>query len=542
RVIDFGIARALDAVQHSTGIFGTPGYMSPEQARGHPTGPASDVFSLACVLTYAATTHSPYGEAPAAEVIYRIVNSEPELRGVPAPFAGLLAACLAKDPAARPSLADILQHFAEPAQPARPVIPWLPPDIVSMISQRQAAERTEGRVGRPGRRAVLATAALGALAAIGVPVGIGLASRAGDDTDDTDGTGGDAPREGVDAAVTLIPAATLDLGSIDSVPALTYSPDGAMLAVSAVEADVSLWDMASRREIATLSVSDSMGISDVAFGRNGLLAVGYVSDRGMTLGDLVMDIGAVKLWEISSRGAATEVTTLYTESEGQILEAMTAVAVSPDGTTVAGARNGHDCIGKVPVWDISSRELIHTLVVGAGRGTDISAVRSVAFSPDGRTLAAGYGYGLKGGVALWDVPSYSPIATIPLENTDAFGVASLAFSPDGRTLAGSFGGVALWDVPSHSLIASLHDMSDYGPAYQSVAFSPDGSTVAGGWSAGSSGGEVTLWNALSHEKIVSVAAGRSGAGDLVFSPDGETLAAAIDTDELLSTIQLWTVE
>ena len=57
RVIDFGISRAVEAVAvTATGaMFGTPGYMSPEQAEGKPASPASDVFALGCVIAYAAT-------------------------------------------------------------------------------------------------------------------------------------------------------------------------------------------------------------------------------------------------------------------------------------------------------------------------------------------------------------------------------------------------------------------------------------------------------------------------------------------------------
>jgi hypothetical protein len=85
-------------------VFGTPGYMSPEQAEGKPAGPASDVFALGCVIAYAATGAGPFGSGTAAAVLYRVVHAEPALDRVPPALRGIISACLAKDPAARPAL------------------------------------------------------------------------------------------------------------------------------------------------------------------------------------------------------------------------------------------------------------------------------------------------------------------------------------------------------------------------------------------------------------------------------------------------------
>jgi serine/threonine protein kinase len=120
RLIDFGIARALDATT-STVVIGTPGFMSPEQARARrDIGPASDVFSLGAVLAYAATGTGPFGTGRPDAVIYRIVHEEPELAALghlPPDLRALAAACLAKDPAARPSLEAMLTRLAAPVVP-----------------------------------------------------------------------------------------------------------------------------------------------------------------------------------------------------------------------------------------------------------------------------------------------------------------------------------------------------------------------------------------------------------------------------------------
>ena len=83
RIIDFGIARAVDSTGlTSTGtVVGTFSYMSPEQVRGDPVMPASDVFSLGCVLGFAATGRPPFGSDTAATVVFRIVTQPPDLAG-----------------------------------------------------------------------------------------------------------------------------------------------------------------------------------------------------------------------------------------------------------------------------------------------------------------------------------------------------------------------------------------------------------------------------------------------------------------------------
>src|ERR1700744_3968849 len=85
-VIDFGISRAFAGTQLTSAgmVIGTPGYMSPEQAEGAQAGPPSDVFSLGCLLAYAATGNAPFGGGSAASILYRVVTGEPDLAGIPA--------------------------------------------------------------------------------------------------------------------------------------------------------------------------------------------------------------------------------------------------------------------------------------------------------------------------------------------------------------------------------------------------------------------------------------------------------------------------
>lgn len=140
-VIDFGISRALDGTSVTvTGmVVGTPGYMSPEQAEGAQVGPASDVFSLGSVLTYAATGNAPFGGGSAASVLYRVVSGKADLAGVPSRLRDVISACIAKDPSRRPSLATLGTMIAEaaPAITATPTSFW-PAPVAEVIRAAQA--------------------------------------------------------------------------------------------------------------------------------------------------------------------------------------------------------------------------------------------------------------------------------------------------------------------------------------------------------------------------------------------------------------------
>jgi len=124
RLIDFGISRSLEATSLTrTGmVVGSPGFMSPEQAEGRPVGPASDVFSLGAVLTFAATGEGPFGEGSTVALLYRVVTSEPNTQGVSAEIRPLIERCLAKDPGQRPTAAGLLAQLSTAdvvADPAR---------------------------------------------------------------------------------------------------------------------------------------------------------------------------------------------------------------------------------------------------------------------------------------------------------------------------------------------------------------------------------------------------------------------------------------
>ncbi|MFG2980174.1 serine/threonine-protein kinase [Streptomyces sp. NPDC048258] len=140
RVIDFGIARVArpgevtELTQAGT-VIGSPAFMSPEQAEGGELTPASDVFSLGSVLVLAATGRSPFAAATIPLTLYNIVHTEPDLGALPSGLRGIVRRCLAKDPAARPSPAGLLDLIG-------PVLAngdtgW-PPSVHRMAAAQQA--------------------------------------------------------------------------------------------------------------------------------------------------------------------------------------------------------------------------------------------------------------------------------------------------------------------------------------------------------------------------------------------------------------------
>lgn len=115
RVIDFGIARALDARSGLTkaGQFiGTPAYMAPELLVGRSVTPASDVFSWGCVVAFAGTGQDPFTGNTLPEVLHRVAHEPPWLYGLDPELHDIVAQALSKDPASRPTVATLLEELA----------------------------------------------------------------------------------------------------------------------------------------------------------------------------------------------------------------------------------------------------------------------------------------------------------------------------------------------------------------------------------------------------------------------------------------------
>jgi len=201
RVIDFGIARALAGTGTVTSrVVGTPAFMAPEQFEGRELGLAVDVFSWAATMAFAATGRPPFGGDTLPAIMNRVLNEPPDISGVEPPLRDLLAECLAKNPADRPSAHRILDRLVrryghaaaspaaeggEPAVPAAAVAEALPgPDTAGQETSpvRAAGGGTaetmdEARARR--RRRLLPVAAVAAAVTAGAAIVLANASAFG---------------------------------------------------------------------------------------------------------------------------------------------------------------------------------------------------------------------------------------------------------------------------------------------------------------------------------------------------------------------------
>jgi hypothetical protein len=151
-VIDFGISRAFAGTQLTSAgmVIGTPGYMSPEQAKTGPVGPASDIFSLGCVLACAAAGSPPFEGENAASVLYQIVSTEPDLSAIPPRLRQVVEACLKKDPAQRPAPAQVIAmiNALGPETPATLGSFW--PASVGRVIAAEKSSQTPAGLTPPG--------------------------------------------------------------------------------------------------------------------------------------------------------------------------------------------------------------------------------------------------------------------------------------------------------------------------------------------------------------------------------------------------------
>ncbi|MEV7561301.1 bifunctional serine/threonine-protein kinase/ABC transporter substrate-binding protein [Streptomyces sp. NPDC089795] len=211
RLIDFGIARGGEhtALTSADAVLGTPGFLPPEQAEGRPAEPAGDVFSLGCLLAYAATGRLPFGSGTVDAVLYRTVHDEPdfgpEVLADPE-LTALLRTCVAKHPEIRPSASELDAALVEdtPGEGTD----WLPDPVVATIAARAAALLALPGIDEtvvdpdaapvpgtaapaPSRRRFLALASGGAVLAAGGGLAAWLALR---DQDQPEKSAADAPR------------------------------------------------------------------------------------------------------------------------------------------------------------------------------------------------------------------------------------------------------------------------------------------------------------------------------------------------------------
>jgi WD40 repeat protein len=325
----------------------------------------------------------------------------------------------------------------------------------------------------------------------------------------------------------------------DDVKAMAFSPTERTLAIAF--SDRSVWEWSTLHQGWGGKVMGSSDIASLRFSPDGsLLAIGYKNgsvrvhdasqlSQGVKLGghqEAVTSLAfsgdgaalytgskeSVRVWNVASAVRA-QMPLEEAEGPGEGPGRRThSIAFSPDGRTIAAAFG----ISPLTLWDVATRRPLE------GVPQDVLA-DTVAFSPDGRTLA----YNSSGGeVKLWDRVSSEEVTL------EANGVNSLSYSPDSRLLITGRGDgtVALWDVSVRSNPKKLREVSASQSFAEAIAFSPDGKSVVACFKDGT----VKMWDAgLGSEQTLAQAGTASDlppATTLAFSPDGRLLAVGLSKD------------
>jgi WD40 repeat protein len=282
---------------------------------------------------------------------------------------------------------------------------------------------------------------------------------------------------------------------------LAFTPDGKTLVLGHYQSDaktgptggISLWDVATGRRKGLLQHTPPRGVSRIALAPDG------------------KTIAAAETWKEGEKGAYKRCMTLWDLGSGKVRtsladETISALAFSPDGKVLARSayvvKDNQIAAAEVRRSQLTSGHELSALPNTAGK----NPLNCIAFSADGQTLA---GADFQGQIILWDTASAKVRATIKQE--DRRRVTSLAFAPDGRTLAAAVGDrpgrdhepglIVLWDAATGQRRLELTGHTN---EVLTVAFSPDGRLLA----SGSSDRTVRLWDVTSPPVAAAASDGR----------------------------------
>ena len=569
RIIDFGIARAVDATTGitTTGVVvGTVAYMSPEQIRGEVAGPASDVFSLGSVLGFAAIGRPPFGGDSAVSIMFRVVNEPPDLAGVAdGELRGVIAACLAKSPADRPAIRSVLAALSNPIpMPAAFTDPVPTPAVLSSPVQPSAAPRAPA--GPPPAAAGYETSTRSPAPArtetgpgqqMVPPPATTPPSKAASPRPASPRPASHraAPPSGGPPRTAPPRTAPPRTAPPRTAPPRTAPPRAGHRRRTALIATVTAAAAVAIAVVLTFSLAPggTPGSAGAAAGhRTGATAsVGSVATRARTSPDAsprspkaqtsasTSTSGTVPLRDFTLRVPATSgINDVSFSADGRLLADTSAdgfvyvwnlatgglaktlattsqstgtAAFSLNGTLLATGTESDD---RVYVWNVATGQRVATLT------NTRNSVQALAFSPNGKFLAVGDAEH----VFLWNLVS----DTLSFDFATASVIDGVAFSPDGTLLAAaggtSAGPVFLWDVATGQRLAALYAKGTAGYGVQGVAFSPDGTLLA----AASGDGDVYLWGVTSHNLAATFRTSPSRLlSGVAYSPGGTLVAAGV---------------
>lgn len=478
RVIDFGIAQLDDVGTRLTrtgAIVGTPAYMAPEQLRSEPVTAAADVFAWASVVAFAATGRPPFGTGDVP--LRSILHEPPDLGDLSGPLRELVTTAFAKDPAARPSAAELVELLA-----------GIAPDTTTQVLATAAAAPAAPAdppagplAGRPRVRRRLATAAAAATV-LAVVLAAGVVALLADG-DATAAQQAEIESRQLAAqareAEPVDPRRSMELALAAWAAAPTPEARGALL---------SAYTHPYHGRLGTEPGGQSVAVSPDGT----LVAVGYPD-------------GTVQLWDVATRQPVREPLVAHGE-------AVYRVAFSPDGALLATSSLEADEDGwpdGIRVWDVATGQLRQSLpgVSPVVWLPDGSSLVSLTLRPDGSTWL----------IAVWDAETGRELATIPTGGL----TVSLAVSPDGAWVAGGRddGTAAVWRLDGGGLVAEVAGHPE--DSSVSVAF-----TAAGELATVGVDGVVQVWPlpAADQPRVLDDGENRT-IGPLIATTDGFLMAA-----------------
>ncbi|NJD59262.1 MAG: hypothetical protein FIA98_07670 [Anaerolineae bacterium] len=308
------------------------------------------------------------------------------------------------------------------------------------------------------------------------------------------------------AMIWLLPDGKQTVVDIQAPLELAYAPNEGTLLIWTADA-IHIFDPNNAARVATFEAYGT-SVDGVAFSPDGKTLAATSSNPHLT----------ARLWGTDDGQLEKTIEDPYNQGYGGAK-----VSFSPDGQLLWAQGS---------FWGVKDGERLTSLEIVLGKGAPPYVPASVSFSPDGKMLAIGY---LEGYLRLWDLGNETLIRELEGYQGE---VQDLAFSPDGKALAAIFGypdtAIQLWKVPGGKRVLSINGI-EWTHGFSQVVFSPDGQSLAtvSKNEDGMDLGQAELWRVADGERLYQLEL--AGVMRMAFSKDGDTLA----TGSYDHTVRLW---